>query len=99
MLVNRTLVLVSAAAVVLLLPPGSHATDASPNATRPAVFKNCTNFNKRYPHGVGRRGARDKTKSGDPVRNFLRSNVIYSRAMRWNSDLDRDKDRIACEKH
>jgi Excalibur calcium-binding domain len=65
----------------------------------PRLYKNCTNFNKRYRHGVGRVGARDRTKSGDPVRNFLRSNIIYRRAMRYNDDLDRDKDRIACEKH
>jgi Excalibur calcium-binding domain len=39
-------------------------------------------------------GARDWTKSGDPVTNFRRSNRFYD----LNKSLDRDKDRIACEK-
>jgi hypothetical protein len=53
--------------------------------------------NKRYPHGVGRVGARDKT-SGTPVATFRRSNLLYRTAMRYNRGLDRDKDGIACEK-
>jgi hypothetical protein len=61
------------------------------------LFDNCTNYNNRYPHGVGRRHAHDHT-SGTPVTNFLRSNVKYHRAMVHNSDLDRDGDHIACEK-
>jgi Excalibur calcium-binding domain len=69
-------------------------------AAAPALYKNCTNFNKRYPHGVGKLGARDRTSGGDdPVTNFKRSTVIYNRAMSYNRGLDRDKDRIACEKH
>ena len=63
----------------------------------PRLYKNCTNFNKRYPHGVGKRLARDKT-SGTPVTNFRRSTVLYNRAMHYNRGLDRDKDGIACEK-
>jgi hypothetical protein len=62
----------------------------------PRLYKNCTNFNNRYPHGVGRRTARDKT-SGTPVTSFTRSTVLYNRAMRYNRDLDRDRDGIACE--
>ena len=62
------------------------------------IHDNCTNFNKRFPHGVGTFRARDKT-SGDPVTNFKRSKRIYWRAERHNPDLDRDNDRIACEKH
>jgi hypothetical protein len=61
------------------------------------LYDNCTNFNNRYPHGVGRRHAHDHT-SGTPVTNFKRSNKIYRRAMRHNRDLDRDRDHIACEK-
>jgi hypothetical protein len=53
--------------------------------------------NKRYPHGVGRVGARDKT-SGIPVANFKRSNFLYRTAMGYNRGLDRDKDGLACEK-
>ena len=99
MLVKRTKVFVAAVAVVLVAAPVSFATVGSNDATRPALYKNCTNFNKTYAHGVGRRGARDRTKSGDPVTNFRRSTLIYNRAIRWNSDLDRDKDGVACEKH
>jgi Excalibur calcium-binding domain len=62
-----------------------------------APWKNCTQVNKRYPHGVGRAGARDKT-SGTPVTTFKRSNALYRTAMRNNRGLDRDKDGIACEK-
>ena len=63
----------------------------------PAPWKNCTQVNKRYPHGVGKAGARDKT-SGAPVTTFKRSNVLYNTAMKWNRGLDGDKDGIACEK-
>jgi Excalibur calcium-binding domain len=67
------------------------------SALIPPLYKNCTNLNKRYPHGVGRVGARDET-SGTPVTNFRRSTLIYRRAMSYNQGLDRDRDGIACEK-
>jgi Excalibur calcium-binding domain len=63
----------------------------------PALWKNCTHVNKRYPHGVGKVGARDKT-SGTPVTNFKHSTPLYRTAIRSNRGLDRDKDGIACEK-
>ena len=59
-----------------------------------ASFRNCTAMHTRYPHGVGKFGAHDKT-SGVPVTNFKRSNRLYY----LNRTLDRDKDGIACEKH
>jgi len=68
------------------------------DATAPPLYKNCTNLNKKYPHGIGRLGARDKT-SGEPVTNFFHNTRLYLVAMRWNRGLDRDKDGIACEKH
>jgi|SRR5918994_340962 hypothetical protein len=65
----------------------------------PALYDNCTNFHTKYRHGVGRAGARDKTRSGAPgVTTFLRSTRIYNIAMKWNADLDRDGDGVACEK-
>ena len=79
------------AASVLAMTPDP----ASAGAT--GVHKNCTNFNNTYPHGVGRKGAVDKT-SGDRVTNFFRSTKRYNRAMDNNKGLDRDKDGIACEK-
>lgn len=59
-------------------------------------YPNCDALHGRYPHGVGKFGAHDKTRSGtDPVTNFKRSNKLY----RANSHLDRDGDHIACEEH
>jgi Excalibur calcium-binding domain len=75
--------------------PGRHGRTPAGSAA-PALYKNCTNLNKRYPHGVGKRLARDKT-SGEPVRNFRRSTPLYTLAMSHNRGLDRDKDGIACE--
>ena len=83
-------------AVALVLATPVSAAVQGPNA-RPALYKNCTTLNKKYPHGIGRAGARDKT-SGTPVTNFARSTRLYRIAMRYNSGLDRDKDGIACEK-
>jgi hypothetical protein len=48
-----------------------------------ALYKNCTNFNKKHPHGPGRVGARDHT-SGTPVTNFKRSPKLYKLAMPYN---------------
>jgi hypothetical protein len=61
------------------------------------IHDNCTKLNQRYPHGLGRRNAVDKT-TGTPVRNFHRNTKAYKRAISHNSTLDRDKDGIACEK-
>ncbi len=69
-------------------PANSHTT---------GIHDNCTNLNRKWPHGVGTRSAVDRT-SGTPVRNFYKNNDAYWRAERHNGDLDRDNDRIACEK-
>ncbi|MBD1270271.1 excalibur calcium-binding domain-containing protein [Aeromicrobium tamlense] len=66
---------------------------ASAPAESAPKFKNCKALNKKYPHGVGMPGAKDKT-SGKPVTNFKRSKALYQA----NKGKDRDKDRIACEK-
>ena len=83
-------------AFIVVFASGSPFSGAASGAI-PARWKNCTNVNKRYPHGVGRVGARDKT-SGEPVTNFKRSTLLYKTAIRYNRGLDRDKDGIACEK-
>ena len=58
-------------------------------------YANCAVLHRRYPHGVGRRGARDHVSgSSKPVTTFTRNNVAYNA----NRGLDRDKDGIACEK-
>ena len=74
------------AATALTVPAEAHTT---------GIHDNCTNFNRTYPHGVGRVGARDR---GGNVTTFKRSNKIYNTAERHNSDLDRDNDGVACEK-
>ena len=84
------------AALVVLLATPANAAFAEVTAV-PPLYKNCTNLNKKYPHGVGKVGARDKT-SGTPVTNFKRSTRLYQLAMSYNRGLDRDKDGIACEK-
>jgi hypothetical protein len=83
------------AAVAGLVVPSVSASAA--RETIPYRWKNCTIVNKRFPHGVGKLRAHDRT-SGTPVTNFRRSTLIYLRAMRYNRGLDRDKDGIACEK-
>ena len=90
----------TSAAAVLSVPV--HANDDVPslslNHTRiPSLFQTCADLNRRYAHGVGRVGARDRT-SRKPVTNFKRSNAIYAKAMSYNLALDPDRDGIACEK-
>lgn len=86
----------SSVAAAVLIAVGLTALPAEAHTT--GLHDNCTNFNNRFPHGVGTRHARDRG-SADPVTNFRRSNRIYWRAERHNGDLDRDNDRVACEKH
>ena len=76
---------------------GSPAAAIGSTKAMPALYKNCTNLNKKYPHGLGRVGARDHT-SGTLVTNFKRSTKLYKLAMSYNRGLDRDKDGIGCEK-
>ena len=95
-------VLTAAAALLVATSAGAaleQAVAPSAGTAMPLLYKNCTNLSRKYRHGLGKRGARDRTKSGDPVTNFLRSTLIYNRAIRWNGGLDRDKDGVACEKH
>lgn len=92
---NRRLAAVVVLVVVVLAPTAGIAL-ASVSAA-PPLYKNCTNLNKKYPHGLGKKGARDRT-SGTPVTNFKRSTKLYNLAMSHNRGLDRDKDGIACEK-
>jgi hypothetical protein len=87
---------VASGALLVAVAPATGSTDAIPY-----VWKNCTNVHTKYPHGVGKRFARDKT-SGTPVTTFKRSTRLYNVAMSYNAqrgyNLDRDHDGIACEK-
>jgi Excalibur calcium-binding domain len=86
----KVLAVAAVAAVAVAFGPAA----VSAGGALPRKYPNCKSMNARYPHGVGRVGARDRTKSGDPVTNFRRDNRLYER----NRHLDRDRDRIACEK-
>lgn len=79
------------AVVIPLLVALAPAAQAAPS------YKNCTELQKTYPHGIGRADARDKT-SGRPVTTFRKDTAGYNKAMNANRGLDRDKDGIACEK-
>jgi hypothetical protein len=92
---QRTATLLVLAIGLGLAAPALAAVRAS--ALRPAWTKNCTALNKRFPHGVGKLRAHDRT-TGTPVTNFRRSTRLYRIAMSYNRGLDRDKDGIACEK-
>lgn len=72
-------------------------TVAASGASAAPNYKNCTELQKSYPHGIGRADARDKT-SGRPVTNFKRDTPGYNRAIKANGGLDRDRDGIACER-
>ena len=85
-------------AAVVLATAGAGMVVAGPaDAHTTGIHDNCTNLNKKWPHGVGRRNAVDKT-SGVRVTNFYRNNDAYWAAEHHNGTLDRDNDGIACEK-
>ena len=80
----------------LVLAAATSIVFAGPASAAPS-YRNCTELQKSYSHGIGRADAKDKT-SGRPVTNFRRDTPGYNKAMRSNSGLDRDKDGIACER-
>ena len=59
-------------------------------------YANCTAVRQTYPHGIGRVGAVDRT-TGARVTTWVKDTAGYNRAIDANSDLDRDRDGIACE--
>src|SRR5262245_48076145 len=80
---------------LMIAVPADAATNAVSSPTASSVsYPRCSALNRRYPHGVGRVGARDHTSGSKPVTTFKRSNVLYLQ----NKSLDREKDGIACEK-
>jgi Excalibur calcium-binding domain len=62
----------------------------------PQKYGSCGKMNVDFPHGVGLRGAVDRTKDGIPVRKFAIRPDVYELNKRR---LDRDHDKIACERH
>ena len=91
----KKLLIASLAASAVVLSATAVPASAAP---APKSYKNCTELNKVYPHGVGLRGARDRT-TGKPVTTFRIDKTLYN----LNDggfrqyDLDRDNDGIACE--
>jgi hypothetical protein len=92
---KRTGLAIALAIVASTLSIGATSTSAE----GASVWRNCTAVNHKYPHGVGRRYAVDHVSSGTPVTDFKRSNRLFRIAMSHNKGLDRDHDKIACEKH
>ncbi|MEV0902814.1 excalibur calcium-binding domain-containing protein [Actinoplanes sp. NPDC049802] len=86
---------ITAAVMAGLLAATGTVVATSPAEAAPKTYKTCAALNKDYPHGVGRKGAKDKVRgTTKPVTNFKRNNALYEA----NKGRDRDKDKIACEK-
>ena len=83
------------AALLLVAPQAASALGTADSGASARTFANCTQLNKTYPHGVGKKGARDKVSgSTKPVTNFKVDNALYAA----NKKSDRDGDGVACEK-
>ncbi|GAA2669617.1 excalibur calcium-binding domain-containing protein [Actinoplanes palleronii] len=83
--------------LVLALAAGGGAVLASPAEAAVTIktFKNCTELNKKYKHGVGKKGAKDKVRGKTKaVTTFYVNTKLYNA----NKKSDRDKDGVACEK-
>ncbi|WP_075204339.1 excalibur calcium-binding domain-containing protein [Haematomicrobium sanguinis] len=83
-------------------PAQAADADATPqtSAAQPFAakkFKNCTELTKKYPHGVGKKGARDLA-NGKPKRNAKNLHRVDNALYTANKHLDRDRDGIACER-
>lgn len=48
-------VLAAAVAMFIAAPAGAAIVGETAGHVAPPPYKNCTNLNKRYPHGVGKR--------------------------------------------
>jgi hypothetical protein len=71
------------------------AVPAQAAAPKPKKFANCAALNRVYPHGVAKKGARDKvTGKTKPVTSFK----VHAATYALNTARDRDKDGVACEK-
>lgn len=57
-------------------------------------YRSCDSLSKKYPRGVGTKGAKDQTHgTRRPTTNYKVSASVY----KANKRLDRDDDGIACE--
>ncbi|MGX9133241.1 excalibur calcium-binding domain-containing protein [Rummeliibacillus sp. JY-2-4R] len=82
----------------------SYVSNNDGNVQAASIYKNCTAFNSKYHHGVKSSSKiknKVKKRNGTIVYEYSPAKVsasIYKTAMKYNSDLDRDKDHIACER-
>lgn len=82
-------------ALALAAATTSPALAAAKPAPKPVKYANCAALNKVYPHGVARKGAKDKVVGrAKPVTNFVVNDAVY----KLNTARDGDKDGVACEK-
>ena len=82
-------------ALIVALLAGGGALVGAPAEAAATKYKNCTALQKKYKHGVAKKGAKDKVKgSTKPVTTFTVNTPVYNA----NKALDRDKDGVACEK-
>ena len=87
---------VRTAVAVIAVSTGLAAAGAA-SARMPPLYRSCAALNAKYPHGLGKTTAKDRS-AGAPVRNFFKSDRFFKIAMSYNRGLDRDHDGIACEK-
>lgn len=97
-------VVVSLAAAATLTISGPAQAD---HQGQDRTYPSCTSLNRDFKHGVGRRGAVDRSSS-TRVTNFTRNTRVYllnngprtpgAATGQGQYDLDRDNDGIACEK-
>ena len=96
-------VLAGALSLAVLSLPFAGLVSPADAAPKPEHYASCKALNEDYPHGVGKKGAKDKT-SGKRVTNFKVSDKVYGmnngkrNPATGEYDLDRDNDGIACEK-
>jgi hypothetical protein len=84
--------LIASLAALSLIGIAAPAQAAPP---KPKKYANCAALNKLYPHGVAKKGGRDKvTGKTKPVTSFTVQTATYT----LNKASDRDKDGVACEK-
>jgi hypothetical protein len=82
-------------ALIAALVVGGGVVAAGPAEAAVTKYRNCTALNKKYKHGVAKKGGRDKVSgTSRPVTTFTVNTAVYTA----NKGMDRDKDGVACEK-
>ncbi len=104
-IIARRLTATFVSAAVLALPLTTATVVAADAAVKAKHYPSCAALNKVYPHGVGKKGAKDKhSRSSKAVTNFTVSSTVYAmndgprNKKTGEYDLDRDNDGIACER-